>query len=219
MDLFYLSDDISAKSNYKYVVRIIDHFSKWIWSYEIKEKTAHDCLLCLMHYVYPFGCPKKLHTDNGKEFKNIHFDIFCSDNNKNQVFSKPYNPKSNGCIEASHKEIKQYINAQFYIDEKENFDLNEVLLNAIYTHNNSIHNTTNYKPVDLKDISDPDIINLVKSNMEIKINKKIMQIIKSNKKAKGDFTIPAIFVEFNKNNKLKIKIAINYKKLLIKDQI
>ena len=78
---------------------------------------------------------------------------------------------------------------------------------------------TNYKPVDLKDISDPDIINLVKSNMEIKINKKIMQIIKSNKKAKGDFTIPAIFVEFNKNNKLKIKIAINYKKLLIKDQI
>lgn len=55
--------------------------------------------------------------------------------------------------------------------------------------------------------------------MEIKINKKIMQIIKSNKKAKGDFTIPAIFVEFNKNNKLKIKIAINYKKLLIKDQI
>ena len=97
--------------------------------------------------------------------------------------------------------------------------------------------------MDLKDISDPDIINLVKSIMEIKINKKIMQknlnlihegeyllifnnislkndeIIKSNKKAKGDFTIPAIFVEFNKNNKLKIKIAINYKKLLIKDQI
>ena len=175
MDLFYLSDDISAKSNYKYVVRIIDHFSKWIWSYEIKEKTAHDCLLCLMHYVYPFGCPKKLHTDNGKEFKNIHFNIFCSDNNINQVFSKPYNPKSNGCIEASHKEIKQYINAKFYIDEKENFDLNEVLLNAIYTHNNSVHSTTNYKPVDLKDISDPDIINLVKSNMEIKINKKIMQ--------------------------------------------
>ena len=29
--------------------------------------------------------------------------------------------------------------------------------------------------MDLKDISDPDIINLVKSNMEIKINKKIMQ--------------------------------------------
>ena len=58
MDLFYLSDDISAKSNYKYVVSIIDHFSKLIWSYAIKEKTAHDCLLCLMHYVYAFGCPK-----------------------------------------------------------------------------------------------------------------------------------------------------------------
>ena len=177
MDLFYLSDDISAKSNYKYVVSIIDHFSKWIWSYAIKEKTAHDCLLFLMHYVYAFGCPKKLHTDNRKEFKNIHFNIFCSDNNIKQVFSKPYNPKSNGCIEASHKEIKQYINAKIYIDEKENFDLNEVLLNAIYTHNNSVHSMTNYKPVDLKDISDPDIINLVKSIMEIKINKKIMQKI------------------------------------------
>lgn len=234
MEIFFLTDDISTKCGFKYVLSIIDQFSKWIWSYPLKEKSAHECLLCLMNYVYAFGFPKKLHIDNGKEFKNIQFNIFCSGNNINHVFSKPYTPKSNGCIEASHKEIKKFINDKFYTNEKESIDLNEVLLNAINNHNNIVYSTTNYKPIDLK--NDLDIINLVKSNIENKITKSITQkqlnlieevdyllvfnnisfkkdeIIKCNKKRKGEFTTPTRFIKYTKNNKLKIEIVINYKK-------
>ena len=50
---------------------------------------------------------KKLHSDNGRQFKNHLFFTYCMENNINHAFSKPYNPKSNGCIEASYKEIKK----------------------------------------------------------------------------------------------------------------
>lgn len=56
-----------------------------------------------MNYTYSFGIPNKLYTDNGLEFKNIHFNLFCADNNIKHQFSKPYNPKYAGCTEASHK--------------------------------------------------------------------------------------------------------------------
>lgn len=105
MDLFYLDEDIVDITGYKYIASIINHFSKWIWSYAIKAKTGQECLKCLMKYTYSFGIPNKLQTDNGRKVKNIHFNLFCADNNIKQQFSKPYNPKSAGCIEASQKKL------------------------------------------------------------------------------------------------------------------
>ena len=38
MDLCYLPKEISEVTNYKFVIDIIDHFSKWVWSYPVYEK-------------------------------------------------------------------------------------------------------------------------------------------------------------------------------------
>jgi transposase InsO family protein len=62
---------------------------------------------------------KKLHSDNGREFKNHLFFTYCMENNINHAFSKPYNPKSNGCIEASYKEIKKILFDNDYTRDNE----------------------------------------------------------------------------------------------------
>jgi hypothetical protein len=108
LELFYLPSDISSETGFNYFVSIIDQFTKWFWCYPIKEKTGEVYLLCFKQYIYAFGPQKKLHSDIGREFKNHLFFTYYMENNINHVFSKPYNPKSNGCIEASHKEIKKY---------------------------------------------------------------------------------------------------------------
>lgn len=51
------------------------------------------------------------------------------------------------------------------IRESDPFDLNEILLLAINNQNNSIHSTTNYKPIELRDITDEIIIQLAQSNI------------------------------------------------------
>ncbi len=57
------------------------------------------------------------------------------------------------------KEIKQFINEKFYIRESDPFAINEILLIAINNHNN-IPSSTNYKPIELRDITDEKIIHL-----------------------------------------------------------
>ena len=165
MDLFYLDEDIVEKTSYKYITNLIDHLSKWICSYTLKTKTGRDFLLCLVNYTYAFWIRNKLHNDNGILLKNIHFNMFCADNNIKHNFSKSYNPKSADFIEASHKEIKQFVKELFYTRESDPFDQNEIWLLAINNHNNNIHSTTNYKPIELRDINDEKIIQLVQSNI------------------------------------------------------
>ena len=70
MDLWYLDDDIAHISKYNYVLYILDHFSKWVFSYPLITKNANEILICLRRYILSFGLVKKLQTDNGLEFRN-----------------------------------------------------------------------------------------------------------------------------------------------------
>ena len=246
IDLFYLPSDISTETGFNYIVSIIDQFAKWLWCFPIKEKTGEVCLLCFKQYIYAFGPPKKLHSDNGREFKNHLFFTYCMENNINHVFCKPYNPKSNGCIEASHKEIKKILFDNYYTRDNEidkEFKLLDSLILAISIHNNKVHTTTDYKPSEIRDITDSTIINIVKQNIEKVISKAISkkklnlleegdllliynnitlkgnEIIKLKKKIKGDYNIPSKFVKYIKNNKLKILISKNYKNILSANEL
>lgn len=107
---------------------------------------------------YSFGKVNRLHTDNGSEFKNLLIENFCNDNNIIHCYSKPYNPKSAGAVEAAHKQIKKLVFEQFYTSIDEQFYLEDALLNAIEYHNNTKHSITLFKPADLKDTIDENII-------------------------------------------------------------
>ena len=88
-------------------------------------------------------------------------------NNIKHIYSKPYSPKSNGAVEASHKQIKRLVFDKYYTsNEKEEFDLEDAVLSAVNYHNNTIHSTTKYKPFDLRDTSDLNIINKVNENIK-----------------------------------------------------
>ena len=71
-------------------------------------------------YIYSFGCPKKLHSDNGTKFKNLLFSSFYNENNIKQIFSYPYTPKSHGAVEAAHKQLQRFVYDSFYTTKIKN---------------------------------------------------------------------------------------------------
>ena len=243
MDIWYLPKDIGLSSGYNYVLDILDHFSKWIFSYGLKEKTGFEVLICLRKFILSFGICKKLQTDNGLEFKNVLINNYCIENNIERIFSPPYHPQSNGSIEAAHKTIQKFVYEEFYINKDKDFNLDEALINANEYHNNSIHYTTLYKPIDIKDLEDNTKIEEIKSNIiknvgskikinndkllvegdkviinnNIYVNKKKKEILKLNNKKKGRFIIPAIFIKYGKGNNLLIKSSKDYRNIIIKD--
>ena len=98
------------KNNYLlYCLDLINHFSKWLRCYLLKNKEAELILAKIKSYIgYNDAC-KIFQSYNGKEFHNNMLKIYSENNNIIYIHSAPYHPESNGCCEAVHKEIKAYL--------------------------------------------------------------------------------------------------------------
>ena len=171
-DLWYLPEELKENNEYLYCLDIIDHFSKWMCSYLLKNKTADLVLAKIKSFIRANGKCEIFQTNNGKEFNNQTLKIYLDNNNIKYLRSAPYHPQTNGCCEAVHKEIKNYL---LYLKEKEKdlFDLDIAIEEAIDFHNNRILKNTGFKPADLKDIEDENIINEVISNIIRSMQRKI----------------------------------------------
>ena len=114
--------------------------------------------------------------------------------------SAPYHPQSNGCCEAVHKEIKNnLLNAKNI--QKESFDLEISLEEAIDFHNNRKLKSTGLKPIELRDCTNEAIIKQVNKNI-IKYMKR--KIKKDNKIEKNTLLLIAYDIE-KKGNKYVLK--------------
>ena len=55
----------------KWILHIVDHWSKFNLAYPLPQKTAKEVANALEKWVFPiFGLPTILHSDNGREFVN-----------------------------------------------------------------------------------------------------------------------------------------------------
>ena len=153
---------------------VIDHFSKFIKSYAIKENTAENALLCIKDYCNFIGFPKIIQSDNGLEYKNALFKEFCIKNNIIQIFSSPRHPQTNGVIEICHKETRKYI-LEKIANEQNETDLLNVLIDANHIHNYNTHSVTKYRPVDLINNTNEEVFKELIANITKKYNKKNLE--------------------------------------------
>ena len=55
--------------NFKWILHIVDHWSKFNLAYPLQSKTAKEVANALEKRVFPiFGLPSILHSDKGREF-------------------------------------------------------------------------------------------------------------------------------------------------------
>ena len=87
------------------------------------KNDADNVLLGIKEFVYTIGVPNILQTDNGSEFVNNKVKNFCEKNKILFIQSRPRNPKCNGIIEVSHKEIRKYVLTKFAIQEENKEEL------------------------------------------------------------------------------------------------
>ena len=133
------------KKLYKYILNIIDHYSKLVGSYLLKNKSANEVLFKINEFICHYGIPKILQTDHGKEFDNNLLKDYCKNNNIQLITSGVRHPTTNGVVEVVHKDIKNSLLAE-KLKLKKNYDLNFSILNAAREHNTNIHNITKYSP-------------------------------------------------------------------------
>ncbi|KAL6733094.1 hypothetical protein Aduo_003776 [Ancylostoma duodenale] len=91
---------LSTNGN-KHVLVVIDHFSKFVGTYPIPDKSAKTVARALFERWICEGCrsPKAIHSDQGPEFVNSILSEICEITRIRQSTTKGYNPRENGVTE------------------------------------------------------------------------------------------------------------------------
>ena len=72
-DLADLSKLSKSSDKHRYLLCIIDVFSKYAWVVPIKDKTGKTLVIAFKSVLKSGRCSKSLQTDKGTEFENKEF--------------------------------------------------------------------------------------------------------------------------------------------------
>jgi transposase InsO family protein len=101
MDLVGLARVRSTRGK-SYILVVVDDYSLYVWVFFLWEKGetfgfVRDLVLRLRNERHGDAI-RAIHSDNGSEFKNSHFETFCHDLGLEHQFSSPYTAPQNGVV-------------------------------------------------------------------------------------------------------------------------
>jgi transposase InsO family protein len=94
--------------SYRYVLSVIDIFSRFVWLRAMSGKTSKDIAKSLQSIYYEHGPPRVIQCDQGTEFKGA-IKKMCKRFETKIICSRPYHPQSQGKVERSHMTLRSKI--------------------------------------------------------------------------------------------------------------
>ena len=131
-------------SGNRYVLVMVDYFTKWAEAYALPNRTAIGVAEVMMtRWFATFGIPLKIHCDNGGEFKSECVrQVKCMLGIKG-TFITAYRPKANGLVERTNATIEHIVMCMEN-ERKDTWD--EALPYALMAYRSTPHSTTGYTP-------------------------------------------------------------------------
>lgn len=152
---------------------IIDTFSKYAQAYPLESMSGVCVLNSLVIWMTHHGLPLSVTADQGTEFKNLPLKEFAALHKINLHYTSVNNPQSNGAIERFHSTILEHI--RLLQEKHKQAPITELMLFAVLAYNNSIHSSTDKKPIEIinghLDNRDPFDLQLEKSCLQNYISK------------------------------------------------
>ena len=234
IDLTNCPDNIKDNTNYKFMLHIVDHYSKFVFGKLLEDKKADTVLNNIKNILFVTGMPKEIGTDNGAEFKNKKFVSFCEENKIKLIHGLPGKPHAQGACERIHQTIIRDLSTLILDNKNYNYEnLENDYQKIIYDYNNIEHHSTKYKPIFLFYNNTEDISIKVEQNCKskfkhvnknynsLKVGDKVLlnpkfikngNMITFNKVKKGKifFRIPGLIQNVLDGGYYNIKISVNY---------
>ena len=99
----------------KYLLTIIDHFTKHVEAFQIPDQTAEACpRVYATQIVTRHGTESTLITDQGSSFMSSFFKEICRILGIRKVNTSSYHPSSNGIVKRLHRSLHSGLS--YYID-------------------------------------------------------------------------------------------------------
>nr|KYP48796.1 Pol polyprotein [Cajanus cajan]KYP48804.1 Pol polyprotein [Cajanus cajan] len=95
-----------AKGQLKFLLVVVDYFTKWIEVFPLAKITAENVQkFTWKNIIYRFGLPHSLITDNGRQFIAQSFESFLRELGIKHLASSVKHPQTNNQAEAANKVI------------------------------------------------------------------------------------------------------------------
>ena len=133
-----------SNNGYKYVLNVIDCFSKFLWSFPLTTKASKIVESHRRKIFYEFSPPEILHSDNGKEFKAGNITKLCEEFYTIPVYGRPRHPQSQGQVERLNQTIKSYLTRKLSLEKDKKWA--NILPQVVAEYNNEKHSTTKKSP-------------------------------------------------------------------------
>ena len=142
-----LGELITTKRGHRYILVISDRYSKLVRTVPLKNITAAHIAQAFVHnWVFVYGPPVRLLSDNGTQFTARFFQNICRILGIRNVFTTTYHPQANGQGERFNRTLTSTLRK--YVGEHPN-DW-DVFSDAVtYAYNTQVHRTTNIAPFEL----------------------------------------------------------------------
>ena len=144
--------DMSALANYnngyKYILTVIDLFSRYAWARPLKSKRGAEVAAAFRDiFNNDKRVPKRVQTDQGKEFENRDVRTLFAQYNI-ELFSIKSAYKA-AVVERFNRTLKGRIWRFFTANITNKWATNNVLSDAVAAYNHSVHRTLKRRPVDI----------------------------------------------------------------------
>lgn len=134
----------TTTSGNRYIVGVVDAFTKWPEAYavpDIKAETVAKGLVA--NVISRFGVPRALHSDQGTSFENDVFQDVCRILGAQKTRTTPMRPQSNGQIERFNRTLTDML-AKMGEGKQDNWDEN--LPVALLAYRATEHVATGFSP-------------------------------------------------------------------------
>lgn len=155
----------SKKNNgFRYILCVIDCFTKFAWAIPLKSKTGVEVTNALSKILLK-RVPKLLQVDNGLEFYNTKFDSLMSKHNIKKYST--YSIMKACIVERFNRTLKSNMFKEF--TARGSYKWVSILPSLIDKYNNSKHRTIGMSPNEAD--NNPSIVTLKQRTIVNKINK------------------------------------------------
>jgi transposase InsO family protein len=132
---------------HQYILMSADRFSKLVRTILLKTITTFTVASAFCHHwVFVYGAPRLLLSDNGTQFISKFFQACCQIIGIHQKFTTAYHPQGNGQVERFNRTILSPLRE--YVGEHQNdWDLFNGAMT--YAYNTQVHTSTGCTPFEI----------------------------------------------------------------------
>ena len=160
-DLAEMQDLARKNRGHRYILTVIDIFSRYAWARPLKSKRGEDVAAAFKDIFREGRIPKRVQTDQGKEFENRHVrDLFKR--HDIELFSVKSAYKA-AIVERFNRTLKHRLWRYFTSYNQQTWI--HVLQDAVHAYNHSVHRSIKRKPADVtqEDVSEMRELNVPRS--------------------------------------------------------